>query len=121
MGYGDEPGAKWLAENRPVFESYQQAGLKFFIAGETVFSKAGYFYDWHNSARDATDDTLPALWGKMQGASHVAWYANQHVGAENPAFSRRQNGLGAYLTGYTALCNYAHHLGPYNDDSTTST
>ena len=119
MGYGDEPGAKWLAENRPVFESYQQAGLKFFIAGETVFSKAGYFYDWHNSARDATDDTLPALWGKMQGASHVAWYANQHVGAENPAFSRRQNGLGAYLTGYTALCNYAHHLGPYNDDSTT--
>ena len=30
MGYGDEPGAKWLAENRPVFESYQQAGLKFF-------------------------------------------------------------------------------------------
>ena len=119
MGFGDEPGADWLAANRPVFESYQQAGLKFYIAGETVFSKAGYFYDWHNSARDATDPTLPNLWGKMQGASHVAWYANQHVGSENPAFNRRQNGLGAYLTGYTALCNYAHHLGPYNDDSTT--
>ena len=69
MGYGDEPGAKWLAENRPVFESYQQAGLKFFIAGETVFSKAGYFYDWHNSARDATDPTLPDLWDKMHGAA----------------------------------------------------
>ena len=119
MGFGDEPGADWLAANRPVFESYQQAGLKFFIAGETVFSKAGYFYDWHNSARDAVDPTLPNLWGRMQGASHVAWYANQHVGSENPAFNRRQNGLGAYLSGYTALCNYAHHLGPYNDDSTT--
>ena len=119
MGYGDEPSAKWLADNRPVFEAYQQAGLKFFIAGETVFSKAGYFYDWHNSARDATDPTLPDLWDKMHGAGHVAWYANQHVGAENPALCRRQNGLGAYLTGYTALCNYAHHLGSYNDDSTT--
>ena len=118
MGYGDEPGADWLAANRPVFESYQQSGLKFFIAGETVFSKAGYFYDWHNSAHDATDGTIPALWGRMQGVSHSAWYVNQHVGAENPALCRRQNGLGAYLSGYTALCNYAHHLGPYNDDST---
>ena len=119
LGYGDEPSAKWLAQNRPVFESYQQAGLKFFIAGETVFAKAGYFYDWHNAARDATDGELPDLWDRMQGPGHVAWYANQHVGAENPALCRRQNGLGAYLTGYTALCNYAHHLGPYNDDRTT--
>ncbi len=119
IGYGDEPGVKWLTQNRPLFEAYQSVGLKFFIAGHTVFSKAGYFYDWHNAAHDATDDSIPALWGKMQGASHVAWYANQHVGAENPALSRRQNGLGAYLTGYTALCNYAHHFGPYNDDRTT--
>ena len=120
LGYGDEPSAKWLASQRPVFEAYQQAGLKFFIAGETVFAKAGYFYDWHNTARDATDGTLPDLWGKMRTAGrHIAWYANQHVGAENPALCRRQNGLGAYLTGYTALCNYAHHLGPYNDDRTT--
>ncbi len=119
IGYGDEPGAKWLAQNRPVFESYQSAGLKFFIAGHTVFTKAGYFYDWHNAAHDATDDSIPALWGRMHGPGHAAWYANQHVGSENPAFNRRQNGLGAYLTGYTALCNYAHHFGPYNDDSTT--
>ena len=42
-----------------------------------------------------------------------------HVGPENPAFNRRQNGMGAYLSNYSALCNYAHHLGPYNDDRTT--
>ncbi len=119
MGYGDEPGAAWLAQMRPLFEAYQSVGLKYFIAGETVFSKAGYIYDWHNSARDAADPTLPDLWAKMKNASHVAWYANQHVGSENPAFNRRQNGLGAWLTGYTALCNYAHHFGPYNDDRTT--
>ena len=39
------------------------------------------------------------------------------VGASFQEISRRV--LGAYLTGYTALCNYAHHLGSYNDDSTT--
>ncbi len=119
VGYGDEPSARWLAQNRPVFVDYQLAGLKFFIAGHTVFSKAGYFYDWHNCAHDAADASIPALWGKMHGNGHVAWYAQQHVGSENPAFNRRQNGLGAYLTGYTALCNYAHHFGPYNDDRTT--
>ena len=41
-----------------------------------------------------------------------------HVGVENPEYNRRQNGLAAYLAGYSALCNYAHHYGPYNDDST---
>ena len=40
------------------------------------------------------------------------------MGVENPDFNRRQNGLAPYLAGYSALCNYAHHLGPYNDDST---
>jgi len=119
MGWGDEPGADWLAQQRPLFEAYQSVGLKFFIAGETVFSKAGYLYDWHNTAHDAADDMVPALWGRMHNASHIAWYANQHVGSENPAFNRRQNGLGAYLAGYTALCNYAHHFGAYNDDRLT--
>ena len=119
MGYGDEPGAKWFADQMPVYEDYQSVGLKFLLADGTVFSKAGYFYDWHNAAYDAADSKLPSLWAKMQGPNHVAWYASQHVGNENPAFNRRQNGLGAYLAGYTALCNYAHHLGPYNDDSTT--
>ena len=51
--------------------------------------------------------------------TYCAWYANQHVGAENPELNRRQYGLAAYLSGYSALCNYAHHLGPYNDISET--
>ena len=117
IGYGDEPGAAWLAENRLLFEIYQNVGLKFIIAGWTVFPNAAYLYDWHNMANDATDGTVPALWAKMDNASHVGWYASPHVGTENPAMTRRQNGLGAYLSGYTALCNYAHHLGDYNDDS----
>jgi hypothetical protein len=51
--------------------------------------------------------------------TYCAWYANQHVGAEDPELNRRQYGLAAYLSGYSALCNYAHHLGPYNDISET--
>ena len=118
MMYGDEPGAAWLEKARPVYRAYQQAGLKFCIAGsDNVFNKAGYLYDWHNVAKDAVDGSSTHLWNDL-GMNHVAWYANQHVGAENPAFNRRQNGMGAYLAGYTALCNYAHHFGPYNDDST---
>lgn len=120
LGYGDEPSPAWLVKARPVYEDYQSAGLRFFIAGHNaVFYKAGYLYDWHNTASDPTDSRVVSRWNALQNGNRVAWYANQHVGAENPALNRRQNGLAAYLSGYTALCNYAHHLGPYNDDSTT--
>jgi hypothetical protein len=119
IGYGDEPGAKWLVNARPVFEAYQREGFKFILAGgNSVFYKTGYVFDWHNVAKDPTDDSSTRLWNQVHHA-HVAWYAVQHVGAENPDYNRRQNGLLPYLSGYSALCNYAHHLGPYNDDATT--
>ena len=118
MAYGDEPGAGWCEQVRPVFEDYQRAGLRFCLAGgNAVFHKVGYLYDWHNVAKDPSDPSSTRLWNGLQNGNRVAWYANHHVGTENPAFNRRQNGLMPYLMGYTALCNYAHHLGPYNDDS----
>jgi len=119
-GYGDEPGAKFFPRNRKIFDAYQAAGLKFIIAShEHIFDLAGYRWNWHNASHKPTDPSVPSLWNKMGTDTVCAWYADQHVGAENPEFNRRQNGLGAYLSGYTALCNYAHHLGPYNDDSET--
>ena len=118
IGYGDEPPAKWLAEQRPLYKAYQEAGFKFIIAGsDNVFRRAGYIYDWHNIAKTPENDTTTRLWNQFGSSPHVAWYANQHVGVENPCFNRRQNGMAPYLAGYTALCNYAHHFGPYNDDS----
>ena len=120
IGFGDEPPARWFVKNRDHFRDYQSAGLKFFIAGgNQVFYKAGYLYDWHNTASPATDGAVPELWNRMQNDNRSAWYAIHHVGTENPSFNRRANGIGAYLSGYTALCNYAHHFGPWNDDSTT--
>jgi len=118
LGYGDEPGADWLMAGRPVFEAYQKEGFKFILAGgNAVFYKAGYVYDFHNVAKDPTDGSSAKLWNDV-GHAWVAWYAVQHVGPENPAFNRRQYGLAPYLANYSAVCNYAHHLGPYNDRST---
>ena len=120
LGFGDEPSAQWVADNRPVFEAYQNVGFRFFIAGsDNVFNKGGHFYDWNNISKDPVDDSSTRLWNQMEGSPALAWYSTHHVGPENPAFNRRQYGMGAYLAGYSALCNYAHHLGPYNDDSTT--
>ena len=119
IGYGDEPPASWLEKSRPVFESYQKEGFKFIIAGgRNVFNKAAYLYDWHNVANNPEDDSSTELWNQI-GNAHVAWYANMHIGPENPAYNRRQYGMAPYLAGYSAACNYAHHFGAYNDDRTT--
>jgi len=117
VGYGDEPGmANLVTRYRHVQDAWQLAGFKFILAGgQHVFRKNGYLIDWHNTNSAPEDDTLPRRWNALGGGKRVAWYASQHVGAEDPAFHRRQNGLACWLSGYTALCNYAHHFGPYND------
>ena len=117
--YGDEPSPQWVAAQRPRFMANKDAGFKFFIAGrDQVFRKAGYLYDWHNIATAPEDGSTPVLWNQLGTSPHIAWYARQHVGVENPEFNRRQNGLAPYLAGFSALCNYAHHYGSFNDDST---
>ncbi len=119
IGHGDEPGPKWLMSNRPIFEGFQRVGFKFIIAGHgNVFHKAGYVYDWHNTAEWPEAPGVTERWNEI-GQAKVAWYAAMHVGSENPAFNRRQYGMTPYLNNYSAVCNYAHHYGPYNDDRTT--
>ena len=115
-GYGDEPGAAWLIAKRPVFEAFQDVGIKFILAGwNQIFDKNPFAMDWQNVAGPPERNDLANKWNQLGLKS--AWYATMHVGPENPAFNRRQYGLAAYFSGYTALCNYAHHLGPYNDNS----
>jgi len=117
-GMNDEPPAAWVRMARPTFEAYHRAGIKFYLAaGDQHFYKGGYHYDWANIANDPTDGSSPALWNQV-GHGYSAPYACQHYGPENPAYSRRQNGLAPYLSGFTALMNYAHHMGPYNDVGT---
>ena len=118
LAYGDEPPPRWVMAQRPLFKANQDAGFKFYIAGrDLVFRKAGYIYDWHNIATAPEQGSTPALWNQLGSSPRIAWYARQHVGVENPDFNRRQNGLAPYLAGFSALCNYAHHYGSYNDDN----
>ena len=115
----DEPGLGFETWYRKNIDEWKPAGFKFSIAGEEcVYRKIGYTLDWATIAFDPANERPKLLdyWNKQTG-SRVAWYARQHVGAENPALHRRQNGLGAWLNGYSCLYNYAHHLGPYNDNS----
>ena len=115
MSYGDEPPARWVVTARPRFEAYQSQGMRYFIAGgDQVFYTGGYFYDWFNTAKNPEDASSTRKWNDV-GHAWVAWYACQHVGPENPAFTRRQYGIAPYLAHYSALCNYAHHYGEYND------
>jgi len=116
-GYGDEPSCHWLTEARPVFDSYHAGGIKFVIASQNgILWKCGYNWNWHNASDDAVDSTAPAKWNEMGSDTYCAPYSCMHVGPENPAYNRRQYGLGAWLAGYSAFCNYAHHLGSYDDE-----
>lgn len=119
MGIGDEPGPQWIMDRREdVYRAYAEQGFKFIMAGwDAVFAKGCVVYDWANVAGSPTglSSAKAADRWKQTGDKAVAWYASHHVGPENPDFNRRQNGLGAYLNGFNALCNYAHHFGPYND------
>ncbi len=119
FGYGDEPGVGWVRNKIPLFKTYKKEGLKFFIAGgDQVFYGAGYLYDFYNTAHWPESRESTRKWNDI-GKTFLAWYAQQHIGAENPAYNRRQNGIAPYLANYSALCNYAHHYGPYNDRSYT--
>ncbi len=113
---GDEPPAGAVISWRPTFYAYQKyPGFEFFIAGgDNVLFKGGYTYGWFNDAKAPEKRKTPRRWNEIRDA-YLTWYACQHIGAENPAFNRRQNGLAPYLAGYSAFCNYAHHLGTYND------
>ena len=111
-------GARWIQQNRPLFVAYKKVGFKFIIAtSDLLFYKASHLYDWHNVNHDPTDAVTPRLWNQIPDDIHVAWYARMHVGPENPTYNRMQYGMAPYLAGHSAACNYAHHFGPYNDDT----
>ena len=121
VGFGDEPGPGWLRDNRPLFEGCQDAGLKFILAGWNAISDVNpHAMDWQNMGTFPEEEGAGRIAKKWNAlGKKCAWYGMLHVGPENPVTNRRQYGLVPYFNGISANCNYAHHLGPYNDDSTT--
>lgn len=115
LGFGDEPGAQWVMNVRPFWRLTNQNGLKTQLAGhEQLFTKGGYLLDLHQQAGYPSESEKSRHQNDV-GFAHVAFYAGQHNGVENPDYIRRQHGLLSYLSGFSAVHNYMFAFGPWND------
>ena len=94
---------------------YKEAGFRFACETRSGYDGDTHLFDrwWPPLAPDQENVEKGATLNHM--GVDFAWYAVQHIGAENPAFNRRQCGFGAYRAGFTINENYAHHLGGWND------
>lgn len=116
--WGDEYGLGILRGIIPMVEVYKKHGYSFVSNSRHSYSGAGYLVDlfwppvWPDSSYSVPVNKLNFTTGNQ---AYFGWYATQHVGVENPAFIRRQYGLGAYRAGFSCHYNYAHHLNGYND------
>ena len=119
LRYGDETYGSWFEKHHNYFEAYNDEGFLFHLHGEGHFMYRGVeFVTWAGIANHPEDPNPTVRWNAITDGL-VGWYSKMHVGPENPAFNRRQYGMASYLSGYSAICNYAHHLGPYNDAQVT--
>jgi hypothetical protein len=119
ISYGDEYGLDFLKRIRPAVATYQAEGFKFPINSRVGYAAGGYLADlyWPPVRPDLSSKEATEHYNNLGGAGHFGWYASQHVGVENPAFVRRQYGLGPYRAGFGCNFNYAHHLQGWNDIS----
>lgn len=117
MSWGDEYGLQTLRMIRPMVKAYQQAGFRFTVNSSRGYQYGGYLADllWPPVWPDQSSSALTSKYNFMNSDGLFGWYAMQHVGVENPAFIRRQYGLGPYRAGLSCHYNYAHHLYGYND------
>ena len=117
--WGDEYGLAQLRGIREMVRIYQEEGFKFPVNSRHGYSAGGYLADlyWPPVCPDLVSKEATEHYNNLGGAGHFGWYASQHVGVENPAFIRRQYGLGPYRAGFGCNYNYAHHLQGWNDIS----
>ncbi len=117
--WGDEYGLGTLRKVREMVEIYHDEGFKFTINSRYGYAAGGYLADlyWPPFRPDLTSKEATEHFNNLGGGGYFGWYAQQHVGVENPAYIRRQYGLGPYRAGMSCNYNYAHHLGGWNDIS----
>ena len=117
IGWGDEYGLKTLQSIRDMARIYRDLGFGFFINSRFTYA-AGYdIADFFNPPMypDSGNATAADKAALVNPGGRLGWYACQHTGVENPAFVRRQYGLGPWRAGFSCSYNYAHHLGNFND------
>ena len=118
LSWGDEFGLGTLRGVRPMIDIYKALGFRFPVNSRHGYAAGGYLADlfWPPVTPDYEHASLPASkLNALGGDAYFGWYASQHVGVENPAYIRRQYGLGPYRAGLSCHFNYAHHLNGYND------
>ncbi|MBQ6924206.1 MAG: hypothetical protein IJQ73_06170 [Kiritimatiellae bacterium] len=117
--WGDEYGLATLRGIRDMVRAYHDEGFLFPVNSHYGYAAGGYLADlfWPPYNPDLSSKNATEHYNNLGGAGHFGWYASQHVGVENPAFIRRQYGLGPYRAGFSANYNYAHHLQGWNDIS----
>ena len=117
LGWGDEYGISKFRGIRHMVPIYQDAGFTFMINSWVGYEAGGHMSDlwWPPLKPDAESFETTYKFNQLGGVGYVGWYANQHVGNENPAFCRRQYGIGPYRAGFSSNYNYAHHLDGWND------
>ena len=117
MTFGDEYGLGMLKSIRGMVRIYHEEGFKFPLNCHYGYSAGGYLADlyWPSVRPDLTSKDMTEHFNNLGGEGYFGWYACQHTGVENPAFIRRQYGLGPYRAGLSANYNYAHRLQGWND------
>ncbi len=115
--WGDEYGLKILRGIRPMIDIYKDAGFRFVSNSRYAYALAGFQTDlfWPPVNPDFRSHVAAEKLNFLGDHAYFGWYACQHVGVENPAYIRRQYGLGPYRAGFSCNYNYAHHLNGYND------
>lgn len=118
LDWNDEFGFRLLRAVRPMIAVYAEAGFRYTCNSPGAYVFGMYMTDFYRVPvrPDFSTNRLADKVGFIQGdGQYFGWYAMQHVGVENPAFCRRQYGLGPYRAGFSCNRNYAHHLDGYND------
>ncbi|MCQ2388637.1 MAG: hypothetical protein MJ138_02875 [Kiritimatiellae bacterium] len=117
LGWGDEYGLGTLRTIREMIKTYHEKGFIFSINSRYGYDAGANVADvyWPPVEPDGASAAQTAKFNDLGGAGWFGWYANHHVGPENPAFNRRQYGFGPYRAGLSCNYNYAHHLDGWND------
>ena len=117
LSWGDEYGLATLRTIREMIETYHEKGFLFAINSRYGYDAGANVADiyWPPVTPDGESAAQTAKFNDLGGAGWFGWYANHHVGPENPAFNRRQYGFGPYRAGLSCNFNYAHHLDGWND------
>ena len=117
LSWGDEYGLGTLRMIREMIEVYQAKGFLFAVNSRYGYDAGANVADvyWPPVPPDGASAEQTEKFNGLGGAGWFGWYANHHVGTENPAFNRRQYGFGPYRAGLSCNYNYAHHLDGWND------